>query len=293
MNSIIQFSLCFLLFFLACSGDDGIPSQPITPGNPNTNDNVDLDNGFMSPMSYNGMELIWSDEFDGNSLDLTKWDYDIGTGCPDLCGWGNNELQYYRSQNVSVGSGVVTFTAQREDFQSNQYTSGKIVTRNIQSFQYGRLDIRALMPAGGQGMWPALWLLGINQPTVGWPACGEIDVMEMIGGRNRENQISGNVFWEDGGVREAPSTYQLSGKTFFDEYHVFSIEWVENEILWYVNDELYKSFNTNGVAKDEFRLPFYFIMNLAVGGNFPGNPDNTTSLPSQMKVDYVRFFQKI
>lgn len=292
MNSFLQFTVCSLLL-ISCSTDPLAPSQPITPPNPNLNNNIDIDEGYMSPMSYNGMELIWSDEFDGNTLDLAKWDYDIGTGCPDLCGWGNNELQFYRSQNVSVGGGVVTLTAQQEAVEDSDYSSGKIVTRNIQSFQYGRIDVRALLPDGGQGMWPALWMLGVNQPTVGWPACGEIDIMEMRGGRNRENIISGNVFWEDGGQRDSPTIYQLSGKTFFDEYHVFSIEWFEKEILWYVNDEIYKSFNTNGIAKDEFRLPFYFIMNLAVGGNYPGPPDNTTSLPSQMKVDYVRYFQKI
>ena len=277
-----------VILFISCGSEE---ETPMTPNPPEEND-IDISEGFMSPSSYDGYDLVWQDEFDGSSLDLSKWDYDIGTGCPNLCGWGNEEKQYYRSQNVIVGNGVATIRARRESFEESDFTSGKIVTRNIQSFQYGRIDVRALLPDGGQGMWPAIWMLGINQPTVGWPSCGEIDIMEMFGGGGKENRITGNVFWEEGGPANVPSAYTVSGKTFASEYHVFSIEWDDSEIKWFVNNEEFKSFSTSRATRDAFRLPFYFIMNVAVGGIPPGDPDASTDFPTEMRVDYVRYFQK-
>ena len=254
---------------------------------------VDIGAGYSTPITYPDMTLVWNDEFDGQVLDSDDWSYDIGDGCPNLCGWGNNELEYYREQNVWLDDGRLTIEAREETFGGRFYTSGKIVTRGKQAVQYGRVDIRATLPKG-QGLWPALWMLGTNQPSVGWPKCGEIDIMEMKGGSGRENTVSANVFYSIPSTTypvDQPKTYTLDEGTFADEFHVFSIIWDEQEIKWFVDDVEYHSFSITPADRDEFKKPFYIIMNVAVGGDFPGSPDNTTIFPTRMQVDYIRVFQ--
>jgi hypothetical protein len=255
-------------------------------------DPVPLENGYFTPMEYEGYVLAWHDEFDGNSINPESWGYDIGDGCPNLCGWGNNELQYYRSENAWVADDVLTIEARQEDFMSRNYTSARLISKGKKSFRYGRIDIRALLPRG-QGMWPALWMLGNDINTVGWPACGEIDIMEMIGGNNRENTCHGTIHWDNGqGHASYGTSFTLTSKTFADAYHVFSIIWDEYSIKWYVDDQPYTQVNITEPTMSEFHQEFWFIMNIAVGGNWPGNPDGTTQFPQQMKVDYIRVFQK-
>lgn len=254
-------------------------------------DPVNVGEGYSTPLVYEGMTLIWNDEFEGTSLNANNWSYDNGDGCPNLCGWGNNELEYYRPENSWVSNGVFTIEARKEDFQGSAYTSTKIVSRDKQSFRYGRIDIRALLPKG-QGLWPALWLLGSNHASVGWPECGEIDIMEMIGGSGRENTVSGNVYWDDGGKVNQPSSTTLNSGTFNDEYHVFTLLWDETQIEWLVNDESYKTFDITHESRNEFHKEFFFIMNVAIGGNWPGSPNATTIFPTQMHVDYIRVFQE-
>jgi hypothetical protein len=255
-------------------------------------DPVPLENGYFTPMEYEGYVLAWHDEFDGNSINPESWGYDIGDGCPNLCGWGNNELQYYRSENAWVADDVLTIEARQEDFMSRNYTSARLISKGKKSFRYGRIDIRALLPRG-QGMWPALWMLGNDINTVGWPACGEIDIMEMIGGNNRENTCHGTIHWDNGqGHASYGTSFTLTSKTFAEAYHVFSIIWDEYSIKWYVDDQPYTQVNITEPTMSEFHQEFWFIMNIAVGGNWPGNPDGTTQFPQQMKVDYIRVFQK-
>ena len=165
--------------------------------------------GYTSPTEYEGYELVWNDEFTGNTLDGNNWTHEIGTGCPNLCGWGNNELQYYREENTSVGDGVLTITAKKESFQGSSYSSSRIITEDKREFKYGRFDIRALLPRG-QGLWPAIWMLGSNHDAIGWPFCGEIDIMEMIGGDGRENTAYGNVYWDENGTRNQPDITTLA-----------------------------------------------------------------------------------
>ena len=254
---------------------------------------VDIGAGYSTPISYPDMTLVWNDEFDDQVLNTDDWSYDIGDGCPNLCGWGNEELEYYREQNVWLEDGRLTIEAREESFGGSFYTSGKIVTRGKQAVQYGRVDIRATLPKG-QGLWPALWLLGTNQPVVGWPDCGEIDIMEMRGGNGRENTVGANVFYSIPSTTypiDQPARYTLDEGTFADEFHVFSITWNEQEIKWFVDDNEYHSFSITQADRDEFQNPFYIIMNVAVGGTFPGNPDNTTVFPTRMQVDYIRVFQ--
>ncbi|MDY0102160.1 MAG: glycoside hydrolase family 16 protein [Lentimicrobium sp.] len=251
------------------------------------NDPVSIDQGYTTPMQYNGYQLTWNDEFDGNTLNTNYWSYETGGG-----GWGNNELQYYRPDNTSVGGGTLTIEARKENYENRNYTSSRLVTLNKKSFTYGRVDIRALLPEG-QGIWPALWMLGSNIETVSWPACGETDIMEMIGGSGRENQIHGTLHWEyNGGHAEYGQSFVLPSGTFADEYHVFSIIWDENTIKWYMNDQQFNVVDITPSHMSEFHDPSFFIFNVAVGGLWPGNPDASTVFPQQMKVDYIRVFQK-
>lgn len=249
--------------------------------------------GFESPTSYEGYRLVWSDEFDGNTLS-SDWVFDMGDGCPNLCGWGNNELQSYTRDNVRVENGHLIIQARRESSGGREFTSSRIKTQGRQSFKFGRIDIRAALPKG-QGIWPALWMLGDNINQVGWPRCGEIDIMEMIGGsaNGRDNTVHGTVHWDNNGSHaEFGGSVTLQEGIFNDNFHVFSIIWDESKIVWLLDDEQYHEIDTSPSGLDEFRESFFFLFNIAVGGNWPGNPDNTTSFPQQMVVDYVRVFQK-
>lgn len=255
-----------------------------------TNDDTGVNfGGATSPTSYAGYSAVWGDEFDGTALNEADWTYEIGTGGN---GWGNNELQYYRRENTKVADGNLVIEAKRESFAGSQYTSSRLVTLDKQSFQFGRIDIRAVLPQG-QGIWPALWMLGSNFKTAGWPDCGEIDIMEMVGGGGKENTVHGTVHWDNNGsyANYGGSTTKTSG-TFSDQYHVFSILWDEDYIRWLVDNVEYHVIDIRPSALSEFRQPFFFIFNVAVGGNWPGSPDATTSFPQQMIVDYVRVFKK-
>lgn len=251
---------------------------------------ISVGDGYTSPTSYPGMQLRWNDEFEGTALSTSNWTHEIGTGCPNICGWGNNELQYYRQENTTVSGGVLTIEARNENFQGSNYTSSRIISKGKQSFQYGRMDIRALLPEG-QGIWPALWMLGANISSVGWPRCGEIDIMEMIGGNGRENTTHGTAHWDENGRVLDSGSFTLSEGSFSDEYHVFSIVWTDELISFLVNDQEYHSFSITQSERAAFQKEFFFIMNIAVGGDWPGSPNSSTFFPTRMSVDYVRVFQ--
>lgn len=245
--------------------------------------------GTTSPLTYAGKSLVWQDEFDGSALNASNWKHELGTGSG---GWGNNELQFYRQENTKVAKGYLVITAKEEAFQGSKYTSSRIISSGLREFKYGRIDIRAALPKG-QGIWPAAWMLGANINTVPWPACGEIDIMEMIGGNGRENEIFGTVHWANANNQRE----QFSGKTklatgtFADEFHVFSIEWNSTSITWYLDNVQYHKIDTTPPNLSEFQNPFFFIFNIAVGGDLPGSPNTTTTFPQNFIVDYVRVFQ--
>ncbi len=247
-----------------------------------------INQGYSSPLSYPNMTLVWNDEFDGNSLSA-DWTYDIGNG---NWGWGNNELEYYKTDNATVENGLLTITAKQESFGGLNYTSSRIKTQGLKSFKYGRIDVRAKMPFG-QGIWPALWMLGDNISTVSWPACGEIDIMEMVGGTATDKTVHGTAHWADpSGQRvQSGASNTLTNGRFNDEFHVFSIVWDSNSIKWYRDNIQYHVLNTTPADLAEFDEKFFLIFNVAVGGNWPGNPDATTVFPQKMVVDYVRVFQ--
>lgn len=274
-----------LILLMACGGsDDGSPDD--TGGNTET---VDIPTtGFTSPSSYPGMTLVWEDDFSSSGLNLSDWTFETGTGTN---GWGNNELQYYRQENTFTQDGHLVIAAKEESFGGSDYTSSRIITQNKQIFTYGRVDIRAVLPEG-QGLWPALWMLGSNFNTVGWPACGEIDIMEMVGGSGRENTVHGTVHWQHSGQHaQFGGQTTLSSGTFNDEFHVFSIEWDASSITWYLDGQQYHVIDTTPAELDEFRSSFFFIFNVAVGGNWPGAPNSSTSFPQYMIVDYIRVFR--
>lgn len=243
--------------------------------------------GYTTPENYNAMHLVWRDEFEGDQLNSADWKHETGGH-----GWGNNELQYYQEKNVTVRDGHLIITARQESVQGKGYTSSRIITQGKREFQYGRVDIRALLPKG-QGIWPALWMLGYNIAAVDWPACGEIDIMEMIGGPGKDNTVHGTAHWDNGGSHAMYGNHRtLEGnKILADEFHVFSVVWTPTAITWYLDDVQYNVMDTTPAALSEFQNKFYFIFNVAVGGNWPGSPDGTTTFPQQMIVDYIRVFQ--
>lgn len=244
--------------------------------------------GYSTPGSYKGMSLVWQDEFNGTSLDLTNWKFDLGGH-----GWGNNELEYYQEKNTSVQDGHLVITARKEDVEGRNYTSSRIKTQGLREFQYGRIDIRAWLPKG-QGIWPALWMLGANIDAVDWPRCGEIDIMEMIGGPTNDNKVHGTVHWDNNGSHKyiGGNKTLTDGKVFADEFHVFSILWTPASITWYLDDVQYYTIETTPADLSEFQNKFFFLFNVAVGGDWPGSPNSTTVFPQRMVVDYIRVFQK-
>ncbi|WP_317168798.1 glycoside hydrolase family 16 protein [Cyclobacterium plantarum] len=252
------------------------------------------DSGFTSPMTYEGYALVWNDEFEAQTLS-SDWVFEIGDGCPNLCGWGNNELQYYRRENTELKDGYLVVTAREENMGGKNYTSSRLKTQGQQNFQFGRIDIRAALPQG-QGIWPAFWMLGENINEVPWPACGEIDIMEMIGGNadGRDNTVHGTLHWDNNGnyASDGGKLSLSDGAILKDNFHVYSLIWEENQITWLLDDEVFHSMDISPAAMDEFREPFFLLINMAVGGNWPGNPDASTRFPQQLAVDYVRVFER-
>jgi len=248
------------------------------------------DEGYLTPESYAGMKLAWKDEFTGTSLNTADWTFDLGNGTD---GWGNAERQYYKKENTAVSDGYLTITAKKETFNGFQYTSSRIKTQYNKTFKYGRIDIRSKLPKG-QGIWPALWMLGANIDTVVWPFCGEIDIMELVGGGpGKDNTSYGTIHFDnDGTYANISKSYALPKGDFYDKFHVFSLIWDEAKIIWLVDDVPFHEQEITSAARKEFHEPFYLLFNLAVGGRWPGEPDATTSYPQKLVVDYVRVFQK-
>lgn len=237
---------------------------------------VDQD-GFYTSKNYPSMQLAFSDEFTGTQLNENFWTYELGGG-----GWGNNELQHYTNSNSRVENDQLFITA--KDGPGN-YTSTRIITKGKVKIKYGRIDVRAKLPKG-QGIWPAIWMLGENISTVGWPACGEIDIMELLG--HEPNRVYGTAHYTNGTYQYSSGSTSLSSGDFSDQFHVFSILWDKTAITWYVDNKPFRTFNSTFAA---FEYEFFFIMNVAIGGNWPGSPNASTVFPQEMIVDYIRVFQ--
>jgi len=242
------------------------------------------------------LDLVWSDDFNYEGLpDSTKWNYDTGDGCPDLCGWGNNELQYYtreRRNNARVHNGSLIIEARKESFANRSYTSARLVTRGKASWKYGRIEIRADLPSG-KGTWPAIWMLPAAMEYGGWPRSGEIDIMEHVG--HEPKRIYGSIHTEAyNHIEGTQKTDTLLVPNAENTFHVYALEWDPNEIRWYVDRQRYGSFYNRGndYRTWPFDQPFYLILNVAVGGNWGGAEGVDDSIwPQQMIIDYVRIYQ--
>jgi len=243
--------------------------------------------------------MVWSDEFngpDGSPPDSKKWVTETGGG-----GWGNKELETYtdRAVNAQQKRGYLVITAQKETYKGSDnitrnYTSARIKTQGLFDHLYGRIEARIKIPYG-QGIWPAFWMLGndISTPGVGWPACGEIDIMENIG--KEPSTVHGTIHGPGySGEKGIGSPFSLPSGKFADGFHIYAVEWEPNQIRFYVDDSLYATRTPADLPKGTtwvYAHNFFIILNLAVGGGWPGNPDGTTVFPQQMLVDYVRVYE--
>lgn len=235
------------------------------------------------PQDQTTWNLVWSDEFNGSSVNTADWNYEVGGG-----GWGNNELEYYTNgNNAFIQNGALVIEARKENVGGYQYTSTRMTTKGKHEFTYGKIEARIALPSG-QGLWPAFWMLGSNISTVGWPLCGEIDIMEHV---NTVSTINGTIHWDSGGHASYGGTSTAADVT---AYHIYTIEWNSSSIKWFLDGTQYVEANilNNINSTEEFHKPFFLLLNLAVGGNWPGSPDGSTVFPARMYVDYVRVYQQ-
>jgi len=238
-----------------------------------------------------GWNLVWHDEFDGKSINETNWTYDLGGG-----GWGNGEMQEYteKPENARVENGLLVIEARKEtlDNGGTQFTSARLKTQGLQTFQYGRIEARIKVPEG-KGLWPAFWMLGENFPVVGWPDCGEIDIMEYVG--REPDLIIGTMHGPGYSGALGLSRWNRQSYNIADDFHTYAIEWDPNHISWFFDGEEYNTFTREDVGNRPwvFDQPFFIILNLAIGGTLGGIVTPETSFPSQYLVDYVRVYQAV
>lgn len=234
-----------------------------------------------------GWNLIWQDEFDGDTIDPANWTYDIGGW-----GWGNGEGQYYtsRPENARLENGMLVIEARQEKYEDSYYTSARLKTQGLQQFQYGRIEGRIKVPSG-KGLWPAFWMLGSNFDGSNWPVCGEIDIMEYIG--REPDLIFGTLHGPGYSGALGFSKWNRQTYNIADDFHTYAIEWEADEIRWYYDGALYYTVNRTDIGDREwvFDQPFFIILNLAVGGVLPGPVGLDTEFPKQYLVDYVRVYE--
>ncbi|HEY0607430.1 MAG TPA: glycoside hydrolase family 16 protein [Herpetosiphonaceae bacterium] len=270
-------SVCLLLVFLIGGGTTSL-----------------IGTAFGAKQAQAGWTLAWSDEFNGPNIDTSNWGYEIGYV-------RNNELQYYtnRPENARIENGQLLIEGRKESYNGYAYTSASLITKGKRQFQYGRIEMRAKLPYS-QGTWPAFWTLGVKGSPVDtacWPATGEIDIMELIGGGVRDSQSYGTAHWNQGddpscGAGHASNgrMYQLPAGKFADDYHIFAVEWDATQIKWFVDGTQFHTLDITTANQSELRQPHYLLLNLAIGGNWPGSPDATSVFPMKYYIDYVRVY---
>lgn len=243
--------------------------------------------------------LVWSDEFnlpEGAAPDSSKWTYDAGGD-----GWGNEELQYYtrnRRKNARIEGQCLVIEAHQETFNlggtTYNYTSARLKTQGLWQWTHGRFEARMKLPRG-QGLWPALWMLGADLPAVGWPACGEVDLMENIGREPATLHGGAHGPGYSGETNKSGSYALADGTAFADQFHLFAVEWEPGVLRWSVDNRTYFTLTPASLAPDQpwvFEHPFFLIVNVAVGGLWPGAPDATTTFPQRLTVDYIRVYAR-
>jgi beta-glucanase (GH16 family) len=275
-------------FGVAALGQDYVPPRP----------QATAPSSSLAQSSAGKWVLTWSDEFDepdGSAPDPSKWTFVTGGN-----GWGNGELEYYtsRPKNAQIEDGNLIITAEKEDYTGSDgvtrnYTSARMQTMGKFAQAFGRFEARIKIPSG-QGIWPAFWMLGADMPTAHWPGAGEIDIMENIG--REPGTVHGTIHGPGySGPKAIGSPYSLPSGRFADDYHVFAIEWEPNRLRFYVDDHLYESRTPADLptgTKWVYDHPFYILLNCAVGGHWPGDPDDTSTFPQKMLIDYVRVYKK-
>ena len=236
----------------------------------------------------NEAQVVFEESFDGDQLDLSSWNYDLGDGCPNLCGWGNNERQIYAEKNVILRDGHLVITATKN---GNLYESGKITTKKKIEFQYGTVEVRAKLPKG-HGLWPAIWMLGNDIDTNRWPGCGEIDMMEYVG---KEPGVIHTTLHTPASYGSSVNTKRTVIDGIEDDFHIYKTEWTENAIEFYIDNKKVYSFSPQekNAKTWPYDKPFYFILNLAIGGNFGGPEVDDSIFPQEFIIDYVKIYRPV
>lgn len=231
-------------------------------------------------------QLVWEETFDGDVLNETNWNYELGDGCPELCGWGNNEKQIYTKTNHTVKEGFLHINIKKEN---TAYTSTRITTKGKKEFKYGRIEARAKLPLA-KGLWPAFWMLGANISEVGWPLSGEIDILEYIG-RKPSSVFTTLHFKEQHGGKAYTKTTLIEG--IEDGFHVYAVNWTPEKIEFFVDDQKLFDYQPENKSQENwpFNQPFYILINTAVGGNLGGNDIDDGMLPQEFIIDYIRVYE--
>ena len=265
--------LALFIMIIAASVNSCKDKDSVTnPDSTNSGDKI------VAPAGY---KLVWHDEFDSSALDETKWNYEVNGN-----GGGNNELQYYTDspKNCFIEDSCLVIQALKENYLGKEYTSARLNSNDKGDWKYGRFEARAKLPYS-QGLWPAIWMLPTDWVYGGWPASGEIDIMEELG--QEANKVYGTVHYGTPHQQQG-GNYTLSNGYFLSDFHVFACEWNSTSISFFVDNTKYF---TAHISKP-FDQRFHFVLNVAVGGNWPGNPDYNSIFPQRMTIDYVRVFQK-
>lgn len=231
-------------------------------------------------------KLVWQEEFNGSVLNEKVWNFEIGDGCPNICGWGNNEKQIYTKDNHALKDGHLVISVKKD---GDRYTSTRITTAAKKEFQYGRMEVRAKLPVG-KGIWPAFWMLGSNISKVGWPKCGEIDILEYVG--REPGKVFTSLHTQDSHGNTI-NTKKTDFNTIEEGYHLYAVDWTKDKIEFFVDNQSVYTFSPE--VKNEnvwpFNQPFYFIINVAVGGNFGGHDVDNSIFPQEYSIDYIRVYQ--
>ena len=230
-------------------------------------------------------KLIWEENFNGKALNEKVWNYELGNGCPNICGWGNNERQVYTKNNHKLSDGKLVVTVKKD---GDTYTSTRITTAGTKEFKYGYIETRAKLPVG-QGIWPAFWMLGSNIKQVGWPMAGEIDILEYVG--KEPDQVFTSLHTKDSHGNTI-NTKKTEIKDIEEGFHTYAINWTEDKIEFFVDDKSVYTFApaTKSTEVWPYNQPFYFIINVAVGGNFGGPEVDDKIFPQEFVIDYVRVY---
>jgi beta-glucanase (GH16 family) len=232
-------------------------------------------------------KLVFSDEFEGDELNMEYWSFALGNGCPEICGWGNNEPQIYTKNNHKIEDGQLVIRVNKE--KNGHYTSTRILTKDKFEFQYGRVEARIKLPQG-KGVWPAFWMLGSNIDEVGWPKCGEVDIMEYVG---REPGRIFSSLHTKSSHGNTINTYKTLVEGIEDSFHVYAVDWTKNKMDFYLDGK--KLYTYAPIEKNEENWPFdqsfYMLLNVAVGGNFGGPAIDDAIFPQEYLIDYIRVYE--